>query len=138
MEEESHLSSTHQSSIELPLRRDPIREQENETVLLDTMPLPKRTVTIDDPQSNNRNLNDSIITSQPTINTPPSLTPNTSTILSKNQTEPVRTDPQNILEPRKRKIDRQIEERVPEIHIVGSFHSAENVILDLTEGAMCR
>jgi hypothetical protein len=52
--------------------------------------------------------------------------------------DPIRTDPIKALELRKRRLDRQADSFMPEIHYVGQITSAKNVILDSTEGALCR
>eukprot|EP00599_Poterioochromonas_sp_BG-1_P005656 CAMPEP_0173144628 /NCGR_PEP_ID=MMETSP1105-20130129/7334_1 /TAXON_ID=2985 /ORGANISM="Ochromonas sp., Strain BG-1" /LENGTH=296 /DNA_ID=CAMNT_0014058321 /DNA_START=20 /DNA_END=910 /DNA_ORIENTATION=+ len=116
---ESNLSNTRQSSIELPIRR---REREDETVLQDTMPAQRKVVMIETPTRE-----------------PPVITPSSSSFsVNKPNQDPIRTEPQNLLEPKKRKLDRQIEERIPEIHLVGTITSAANIISDITEGALCR
>lgn len=121
---ESSLSNTRQSSIDLPIRRRGA-DREDETVLQDTMPpQQKKVVMIETPPK------------EPPQQPEP-MSPSTFSSNKPNQ-DPVRTDPQNLLEPKKRKLDRQVEERVPEIHLVGSITSASNVITDITEGAMIR
>lgn len=118
---DSNLSNTRQSSIELPIRRRE-REREDETVLQDTMPAQRKVVMIETPTRE-----------------PPVITPSSSSFsVNKPNQDPIRTEPQNLLEPKKRKLDRQIEERIPEIHLVGTITSAANIISDITEGAMCR
>lgn len=52
--------------------------------------------------------------------------------------EAVRTEPVKMLEPRKRRLDRQLEEKIPEIHIVGEINCASGVCLDVTEGVFLR
>lgn len=52
--------------------------------------------------------------------------------------EPTRTEPVKLLEPRKRRLDRQVEERIPEVHIVGRLSTAREVCLDVTEGIFIR
>ena len=58
--------------------------------------------------------------------------------IHKPDTSPIRTDAQNILEAKKRRLDRQIEESIPEIHIVGQIVSGQGIILDSSDGAMIR
>lgn len=52
--------------------------------------------------------------------------------------DPIRTDPIKALELRKRRMDRQADSSMPEIHYVGQIVSARRVINDSTEGAFCR
>lgn len=52
--------------------------------------------------------------------------------------DPIRTDPVKALELRKRRLDRQADSSMPEIHYVGQIVSAKNVTVDSTEGAFCR
>lgn len=52
--------------------------------------------------------------------------------------EPIRTDPIKALEARKRRLERQVEPNVPEIHYVGQILSMSMVINDALEGAFCR
>lgn len=53
---------------------------------------------------------------------------------------PVRTDPIEGLDARtvKRRLDRQVNDRVPEIHIVGRIASGKDLVNDISEGAFCR
>lgn len=114
MDETINSNSTHQHSIELPLRRD--LNKDDDHVLQETMN-PRRS-----PAPRNELSYSNV----------------SQTLTSKPLTEPIRTDPQNVLEPKKRKLDRQIEDRVPEIHIVGNIVSGSGLLLDSSEGAMCR
>lgn len=52
--------------------------------------------------------------------------------------DPIRTDPVKALELRKRRLDRQADSSMPEIHYVGQITSAKKVITDTTEGVFCR
>lgn len=52
--------------------------------------------------------------------------------------EPVRTEPVKMLEPRKRRLDRQFEEKIPEIHLIGEIKDANGICLDITEGLFLR
>lgn len=52
--------------------------------------------------------------------------------------DPIRTDPIKALELRKRRLDRQADSSMPEIHYIGQILSAKSVILDSTEGTFCR
>lgn len=52
--------------------------------------------------------------------------------------DPIRTDPIKALELRKRRLDRQADSSMPEIHYIGQILSARNVISDSTEGTFCR
>lgn len=52
--------------------------------------------------------------------------------------DPIRTDPIKALELRKRRMDRQADSSMPEIHYVGQIVSARNIINDSTEGVFCR
>lgn len=52
--------------------------------------------------------------------------------------DPIRTDPIKALELRKRRMDRQADSSMPEIHYVGQIVSARKVIIDSTEGSFCR
>lgn len=52
--------------------------------------------------------------------------------------EPVRTEPVKMLEPRKRRLDRQLEEKIPEIHMIGEIKDASGICLDLSEGLFLR
>lgn len=54
------------------------------------------------------------------------------------QQEAVRTDPVKMLEPRKRRLDRQLEEKIPEIHIIGEIKNAAGICADITEGIFLR
>jgi hypothetical protein len=117
-EETINSSSTHQQSIELPLRRDYNRDVDD-SVLHGT--ISKRPAPLTNPDLGNT------LSSQPSQN-----------LTNKPVTDPIRTDPQNVLEPKKRKLDRQVEDRIPEIHIVGNVVSANDIIYDATEGGMCR
>jgi hypothetical protein len=114
------LGNTLQPSIELPVRRGNINDNDD-SVLHGTLTKQQRSA----PASKSvdqQSLNESAST----------------TSVNKPITEPVRTEPQNVYEPRKRKLDRQVEERVPEIHIIGNVVSGKDIIIDSTEGAMCR
>jgi hypothetical protein len=52
--------------------------------------------------------------------------------------DPIRTNPIKALEVRKRRLDRQADSMMPEIHYVGQIASGRNITTDLTEGAFCR
>lgn len=52
--------------------------------------------------------------------------------------DPIRTDPIKALELRKRRLDRQADSFMPEIHYVGQITSAKDVTMDSTEGVFCR
>lgn len=52
--------------------------------------------------------------------------------------EPIRTDPVQALEARKRRLDRVADGNLPEIHYIGQISSAKEIIYDVTEGAFCR
>lgn len=52
--------------------------------------------------------------------------------------EPIRTDPVQALEARKRRLDRVADSNLPEIHYIGQISSAKDIIYDVTEGAFCR
>lgn len=52
--------------------------------------------------------------------------------------DPIRTDPVKALELRKRRMDRQADSSMPEIHYVGQIVSARKIITDSTEGVFCR
>lgn len=54
------------------------------------------------------------------------------------QQEPVRTEPVKMLEPRKRRLDRQFEEKIPEIHLIGEIKDAAGICQDLSEGLFLR
>lgn len=49
-----------------------------------------------------------------------------------------RTAPVKMLEPRKRRLERQPEEKVPEIHIVGEIMNCQGSIQNLSDGLLCR
>ena len=52
--------------------------------------------------------------------------------------DPIRTDPIKALELRKRRLDRQADSSMPEIHYIGQIQSGKRIIQDSTEGAFCR
>jgi hypothetical protein len=52
--------------------------------------------------------------------------------------DPIRTDPIKALELRKRRLDRQADSSMPEIHYIGQVLSGKNITTDHTEGAFCR
>ena len=52
--------------------------------------------------------------------------------------DPIRTDPIKALEARKRRLDRQADSSMPEVHYIGQIVSGKNIITDSTEGAFCR
>jgi hypothetical protein len=112
------LGNTLQPSIELPVRRGNVNDNED-SVLHGTLTKPQKSVSKENDQLS---LNESAST----------------TSVNKPVIDPVRTEPQNVYEPRKRKLDRQVEERVPEIHIIGNVVSGKDIIIDSAEGAMCR
>lgn len=52
--------------------------------------------------------------------------------------DPIRTDPVKALELRKRRLDRQADSFMPEIHFVGEITSGKDIAIDSTEGVFCR
>jgi hypothetical protein len=52
--------------------------------------------------------------------------------------DPIRTDPIKALELRKRRLDRQADSSMPEVHYVGQIVSGKQIVQDPTEGAFCR
>jgi hypothetical protein len=82
---------------------------------------------------------EAVITSQPIENNEQAERPlNPQNMPSNTQETTIRTEPVKMLDGRKKRLDRQVEEKIPEIHIVGEIKYAKNVSLDFTEGIMCR
>jgi hypothetical protein len=52
--------------------------------------------------------------------------------------EPFRTEALKNYEMRKRRLDRQAIDMMPEIHFLGEVRGGKGIIADTTEGAMCR
>lgn len=54
--------------------------------------------------------------------------------------EPVRTDKVDGIDARalKRRLDRHVDDKIPEIHIIGRISNGNSLIQDASEGAFCR
>jgi hypothetical protein len=53
-------------------------------------------------------------------------------------TGPIRTDPLKAMDTRRRRLDRVVENSIPEIHVIGEIRSGRNIAQELSEGAYCR
>eukprot|EP01038_Epipyxis_sp_PR26KG_P014161 gene14161-19001_t len=62
----------------------------------------------------------------------------TDSIANDKNLEPIRMDPIKTTETRRKRLERQSIEQLPEIHFIGEIKFAKNVILDYTEGCFCR
>jgi len=94
------------------------------------------------PLNSSRELNaqaDDIEANRESTNGAPSqLRPKLLPVDPKKLLEPIRTDPVQALEARKRRLDRVADSSLPEIHYIGQISSAKEIIYDVTEGAFCR